>query len=79
LARLQAEEGPTLTTLMQTQIEMEDENARQFLKLLDGSRDRQTLARWLSAGTSSLDSSLKQVNDHLEQLRRLGLLIDNVT
>lgn len=53
-------------------------NAPGTFENLDGTRDRPALARWLSADAPLLESSLKEVNNHLEELRRLGLLVDNM-
>jgi methyltransferase-like protein/2-polyprenyl-3-methyl-5-hydroxy-6-metoxy-1,4-benzoquinol methylase len=80
LARLQAESGTVLTTLMHTNIEIEDPRTLEFLRLLDGSHDRRALAAWLRTGSPgiSVDDMLKQVNNHLEEFRRLGLLVSDV-
>jgi methyltransferase-like protein len=80
LARLQAENGTMLTTLMHTHIEIEDQRTREFLRLLDGSHDRRALASWLRTGVpgTSVDKMLKQVNDNLQEFRRLGLLFNEV-
>jgi methyltransferase-like protein/protein-L-isoaspartate O-methyltransferase len=80
LARAQAERGTLLTTLMHTNIEIEDSRAREFLTLLDGSHDRRALAAWLRTGMPgvSIDNMLKQVNNHLLEFRRLGLLVNEL-
>jgi methyltransferase-like protein/2-polyprenyl-3-methyl-5-hydroxy-6-metoxy-1,4-benzoquinol methylase len=81
LARLQAEEGTMLTTLLHTQIEIEEQHMRDFLRLLDGNHDRRALAAWLrtEAPGTSVDNMLKQVNNYLQEFRRLGLLVSDLT
>jgi methyltransferase-like protein/2-polyprenyl-3-methyl-5-hydroxy-6-metoxy-1,4-benzoquinol methylase len=81
LARVQAENGTTVTTLMHTHIEMEDRRTREFLRLLDGSHDRRALAGWLRKGAPgiSVDAMLKEVNKHLQEFCRLGLLVSEVS
>ena len=81
VVRAQAEKGARLTTLMHTNIEIEDQRTREFLRLLDGSHDRRALAAWLRTETPgvSIDNMLKQLNNHLLEFRRLGLLVNEVT
>ena len=53
LARFQIERDSLITNLRHTNVEIEDEIGRQLLKLLDGTRDRQTLLEDLTSGVSS--------------------------
>ncbi|HVP45525.1 MAG TPA: hypothetical protein VMT32_03045, partial [Bryobacteraceae bacterium] len=43
LARLQAQQGPVVTTLCHTLIEVDDAIDRRLLQLLDGTRNREAL------------------------------------
>ncbi len=81
LARLMMQDGSKLTTLLHTNLNIEDEPGRRFLQLLDGTRDRQALTDALAANfapDSSRDSRealLKQVDENLIKFYRMGLLV----
>ncbi len=53
LARLMVEEGGMVTTLLHTHVNIEDEQGRKFLQLLDGTRDRQASDRHALAEDSA--------------------------
>jgi SAM-dependent methyltransferase len=77
LARLQAAEGPSLSTLRQSTAEIEDALARRLVRLLDGTRDRAALLRDLqgspeAGGMPPISPELLEYN--LDRLARLGLL-----
>ena len=67
LARLQAQQDSTLTTLRHTIIEVKDSLAKNLLMLLDGTRDRAALLRELTAAVESgrvtMEISGAQSND----------------
>jgi hypothetical protein len=81
LARLMVQEGSKLTTLLHTNLNIEDEQGARFLQLLDGARNRQALTDALAADfapDSSRDSRealLKQVDENLVKFYRMGLLV----
>jgi hypothetical protein len=77
LARLMVEEGGLVTTLLHTHLNIEDEQGRRFLQLLDGTRDRQALTDTIAAETpnESRETILKQVDGNLINLYRMGLLV----
>jgi predicted methyltransferase family protein/protein-lysine methyltransferase-like protein/methyltransferase family protein len=68
LARYQVLQGPTVSTLLHTAVEIPHPAAREFLKLLDGTRDRPALARESAC-------SLDQVDQELEKASAHGLLL----
>jgi SAM-dependent methyltransferase len=68
LARYQVRQGPDISTLLHTPVEVGNEAARQFLMLLDGTRDRDALAR--EAGCTR-----DQVEEELEKAGWHGLLL----
>jgi len=68
LARYQVRRGPTVSTLLHTAVEIPHSAAREFLMLLDGTRDRPALAR---ESVCSLD----QVDRELENAASHGLLL----
>lgn len=86
LARLQAREGPIITTLLHNNIKLEDDLGRQLLLLLDGTRNRAELLEELRTiiasgfGTGSDDAQtadrkqnfLRTLPEELEE--KLGLL-----
>jgi SAM-dependent methyltransferase len=73
LARLQVSEGqPNVTTLDHGSVRLSDEAGRAFVMRLDGARTREELARDMSAFGPAV--SVEQVDAHLVQLARLGLL-----
>jgi methyltransferase-like protein/SAM-dependent methyltransferase len=77
LARLMVQEGTTVTTLLHTHINIEDEQGRQFLQLLDGTRDRLALTNALAekSANDSRETILKQVDENLVKFYRMGLLV----
>lgn len=77
LARLMVRESSLVTTMLHINVKLEDENARQLLELLDGTRGRQELAEATVAGAErdSTDERLRRVDGYLDNLYRLGLLI----
>jgi SAM-dependent methyltransferase len=75
LARAQIAEGCHLVTNQRhMSIELEDEHSRRVLSLLDGSRDRRTLARELSAAGMDPVTIGREIEDSLIGLHRLCLL-----
>lgn len=86
LARLQAHDGPIITTLFHNNIKLEDDLGRQLLLLLDGTRDRAALLQELrmtiesefEAGTPDAETSktkeefLRNLPQELEE--KLSLL-----
>jgi methyltransferase-like protein/protein-L-isoaspartate O-methyltransferase len=77
LARLMAEEGGLVTTLLHTHLNIEDAQGRRFLQLLDGARDRQALTEAIAAQTpdESREAILEKVDANLIKFHRLGLLV----
>lgn len=77
LARLMVQEGTTVTTLLHTHINIEDEQRRKFLQLLDGTRDRQALTDALAEKfpSESRETILRQVDENLVNFYRMGLLV----
>jgi methyltransferase-like protein/SAM-dependent methyltransferase len=90
LARLQAQEGPIITTLLHNNVKLEDDLGRQLLLLLDGTRDRSALLRELSSMVESSSEATPEaltareqflrtlpdeLEDKLRTLARLGLLL----
>jgi SAM-dependent methyltransferase len=75
LARAQAAEGYRMVTNQRHMgIELEDESSRRVLWLLDGSRNRSTLARELSEAGMDSETIEKVIEDGLAGLHRLCLL-----
>jgi hypothetical protein len=72
-----ARDGGMVTTLLHTHVNLEDEQGRRFLELLDGSRDRQALADALAVGApgNSREMILEQVDDNLVNFCKMGLLV----
>jgi len=69
LVRYQAAQGQSpVTTLSHRAIEIEGEEARRMLTLLDGSRDRETLRE-------AMDCTRERLDTELRMLGRLGMLI----
>ena len=68
LARFQAREGARVTSLRHQGVDLDDEQARKLLPLLDGTRDRDALIR---------DSGLEAItlDEYLKKLLNLSLLI----
>jgi methyltransferase-like protein/2-polyprenyl-3-methyl-5-hydroxy-6-metoxy-1,4-benzoquinol methylase len=77
LARSMVHEGGLVTTLLHTHLNIEDEQGRRFLQLLDGTRDRQALTEAIAAETptESREIILKQVDGNLINFYRMGLLV----
>jgi len=75
LARLTAEEGGAVTTLLHTHLNIEDQQGRRFLQLLDGTRDRQALVDALALESpDDRETIARQVDGNLVNFYRLGLL-----
>jgi methyltransferase-like protein len=82
LARLEAHSGSMVTTLLHSSVQLDGEAARHALQLMDGSRDRATLADALDewarergmepTGERSLRDVLEQ---NLVKMARLGLML----
>lgn len=69
LARYQARRGdPQVITLDHHTIAIEDENARKFLQLLDGTRDRAAIAQ-------AMDCDIAEVDVQLDRLSRYAMLL----
>ena len=77
LARLMVQEGAMVTTLLHTHLNIDDEQGRKFLQLLDGTRDRQDLTDALAADSPNIsrETILKQVDGNLIELYKMGLLV----
>jgi methyltransferase-like protein len=77
LARLMVQEGGMVTTLLHTHLTIEDEQGRKFLRLLDGTRDRQALTDAIAAESpnDSRETILRQVDGNLVNFYRMGLLV----
>ena len=78
LARFQAMQGPTITTLRHSTIEATGDIERRLLTLLDGTRDRQSLASELASCMNpapSPEKLLPELEKNLGKLARFGLLI----
>ncbi len=77
LARLEAQEGPVVTTLLHAHVKFEGEQGRQFLQLLDGTHDRNALADAIAADhpEGSREEILVQMSHKLTEIYRMGLLI----
>lgn len=78
LARLQAKRGEdTLATLRHEAIKAENAATRLFVAALDGTRTRDDLAREFSVRTGvTPQAALTQVSGALEQMARLGLMVE---
>jgi methyltransferase-like protein len=76
LARLQLENGTTVTTLRHTSVKVMDAIGRQLLMLLDGSRDREALLEELrgliESGRVVIQREGGAVNDTGEALKVLA-------
>ena len=77
LARMEAQEGDVITTLLHRAIHMEDALARRFVQLLDGTRDHRALVDCLAADhpTVPRDTIDAQVRSNLLELCRSGVLL----
>jgi protein-L-isoaspartate O-methyltransferase len=78
LARLEARTRDTVTSLMHTRVGLPDANARQLLVLLDGTRDRASLAAAMTVPALRNDRKEAErfVTHALPQFARLALLLD---
>jgi len=76
LARVQAQEGGVVTTLLHTHLKLEDEQGKKFLQLLDGTRDRHALAEAMVAEfpNDSRETIAAQVDGNLVNFYQMGLL-----
>lgn len=76
LARLEAAQGETLTTVRHTGLRVDDELGRRLVTLLDGTRDRAALLEELAAGSAmGRDELATALEQSLERLARAGLLL----
>ena len=77
LARLMVQEGGMVTTLLHAHLNIEDEQGRTFLQLLDGTRNRHALTDALLAESPNLsrETILKQVDGNLLKFYKMGLLV----
>jgi SAM-dependent methyltransferase len=77
LARMEAQEGDVITTLLHRSIHMEDELSRRFIQLLDGTRDHRALVDSLAADYPGVprDTIDAQVRSNLLDLCRFGVMI----
>ncbi len=76
LARAQAQEGSVVTTLLHTHLNLEDEQGKRFLQLLDGTRDRHALAEAMAGEfpNNSREIIAAQVDGNLVNFYQMGLL-----
>jgi methyltransferase-like protein len=63
LARFQAKEGSRVTSLRHQAIDLDDDQARRLLPLLDGTRDRSALLRDSGLDPATLDEFLKRLSN----------------
>lgn len=77
LARVESQESQFVTTQLHTRVKLEDEQARRFLQLLDGTHDRRALTEAVAADLPHVlpETILEQINCHLAALCRMGLLV----
>lgn len=68
LARMQAQEGALVATMLQTQVELKEASARKLLTLLDGTRGMAELAR-------EMKQSADAIEPVLQAFHRMGLLV----
>ncbi len=73
LARWQAGQGPDMTSLAYQTVRMEEPAARELIKLLDGTRDRDAIRADLLARTG-LELSREDLETNLVELTRLFLI-----
>jgi hypothetical protein len=73
LARLQAAKGELLTNLRHTSVRVPDESARQIIQRMDGTKDRNELARELER----IPGAAANLDEILKDLTRLALLVRN--
>jgi methyltransferase-like protein len=69
LARYQVKKSPVITTLLHSTLEVSDEAAQQFLRLLDGTRDREALAHEMGCASEQVEAGLDTAAQH-------GLLLE---
>ncbi|MGA2181706.1 MAG: class I SAM-dependent methyltransferase [Bryobacteraceae bacterium] len=76
LARMEAQEGDVITTLLHRSIRMEDEPAKRFIQLLDGAHGHEALVDCLAADFPAVprDTIDAQVRSNLLELCRSGVL-----
>ena len=77
LARMEAQDGDVMSTLLHRSIHMEDNLARRFIQLLDGTRDHGALVDCLAADHPDVprDTIDAQVRSNLLELCRSGVLV----
>ena len=74
LARRQLRDGPIVTNLRHTSVQMDDERGRDLLALLDGTRDHAALREALAAHAAP-DGSEEELQRDLARIAHLALLI----
>lgn len=77
-ARLQASHSSSLTTLLHSSVQAEDERVRRLVTLLDGTRDRAALQRDLfdsEPGGEDAGALAAELERNLEIVAKLGLLV----
>ena len=77
MARLQAQAGTPVTTMLHTHVEIPDQDTRRLLQLLDGSHDISAMARNLRHESPAISRQglEEQVIRMLEAFRKMGLLL----
>ena len=75
LARVQAQQGRTVTSLRHGNVDLEDEITRQLLLLLDGTHDQCELLAELRKVTGASHITKDQLETNLERCARLALLV----
>lgn len=75
-ARLQAQEGPSVTSLRHEPVRVEEPAARRLLTLLDGTRDRAAILRDFARAPDGTHLDEEALQGNLEQLAALALLHD---
>ena len=76
LARFQCREGSRVTTMFHNELEISDERVRWLIQLLDGTRDRASLANAMIRRYPGLDrTAAGELNAMLVGLHRTGVLV----
>jgi methyltransferase-like protein/SAM-dependent methyltransferase len=75
LARFQVERGPDVANLRHDQVEIEDEIGRELLRLLDGTRNRDSLLEDLVAAVMTRNMLLNEVGQPLRDQEEVRLVL----
>lgn len=77
LARIQASQGPLLSSVLHSHVEVKDHSARMFLASLDGTRTQDDIAASIAMqnGQVPLEQASRFVSETLTGLYRLGLMV----